>query len=300
MPKSRGYLSFLKLYDDFMPLPSYGGKWSATSLKLASLFFDELVMNNPERPGEPSWVLSTVEKEAGVSRDTLAELERIWLPITNYLPENEFFNPKAWVEADRTIVGAAKKVTEKETKKNLGYLEPHEVAWAGAALISSIDSWFKLIEKTECCFIPHERECEVLQSLFVASTQRHVFDIFSEVLRCRLPDLATVSWNQIVHLRHSKFLEHFRLKMYELYQLVAKGDNSAKVLADEMIDSDLRQLAMELKPNPVITAVKGIASTVLPAPIAALGTARQILKESSILDKHGWLYFVIEAEKSTK
>lgn len=300
-----GYLSYLTLIDDFKPLSK--GRWAATTTKLASLFFDELILNTPTPPGEPIFLPSVIKKEPGVTRDTVNELERIWVLPAKYLPNYKFLRPNPWVRANKEIIRTAGRVTEKETKREVQKIGgkisevgvQHEIAWAGAGLIDSVNTWFRIVHKKDCCFLPNYREKQVLEALFTASAQRSAFEIFSEVLECRLPNFGRISWNRIVELRHSSHIEAFREKMFDLYQLVAKERKSdIKILARDMIESDLKLLADELKPSPTLTVVKGVASALLPPPIAALDLGRQVLKEHKLLKRYGWLYFLIDLEKT--
>lgn len=322
MKQLNGFFSYISLWQEFlpqkivreMPKGAIAGKdlhkyieWPVRdkgNLKLGTIWFDEIVLQLPD--DNPSFILETVERGAQLSRDTIQELERIWVPIRKYVPDYLFLGSMpAWESRHSGVVEIAERITIEETREShpeadeLGLA--HEVAWAGAGLIDTVNLWFSLNDKSPCCFIPNFREKRVLEELFEADTKLETFEIFSEFMQGKLPTLSNASWNKIVELRHSEFIHRFRQKLYEVQKCIFEGEVKAVgELVEEMLRSDLKALAKSFQPAPFSTLIKGIASNwPLPIPvnpISAISSIQQIYKEYDIHKRYGWIYFMFEIE----
>ena len=317
-----GFFSYLSLWQEFLPLKQVrklpkGGvagkdlhkylEWPVRdrgNLKLGTIWFDDIVLQLPD--DDPSFIVETVERDAQLTMDTVQELEKIWVPVKKYVPDYLFMiSQPLWKSKHVGLVELAEQVTREETKKQhpeadeLGLA--HEVAMAGAGLIDAVNLWFRLNDKSSCCFIPNVREEKVLEGLFKADTKLDTFELFSEFMQARLPNLSTISWNKVIELRHSEFIHRFRQKMYEVQKRISEGKIKAVgELVEEMLRSDLKALAKSVQPAPTSTLIKGIASnSPLPIPvnpISAISTIQQIYKEYDMHKKYGWIYFTLEVE----
>jgi hypothetical protein len=299
----RGYASWLRLFDDHFPF--------GTSGKLATLWFDEIVLQVPREDA----IKGAMQYALSCSDRVQEELEQIWIPVTKRLPDYHFLE-RPFKSKKKELISVACKVTDEETKKewskqrakfspkDFGFL--HETAWASAGLIDAVNVWMRLNEKSPFVFLPTLRERKVLQQIFSEATQRKPLELFSRILTCRIPDLSKYSWDKVIELRHHDFLDRFREKMVELSSELSlmHEKRGARNLIDEIFRADMEQMIKLFRPSPKLSAFEAFASNVpLPIPINPLGiiiSANEIRKQRAVLRKYGWLYFLIDLPKKPR
>ncbi len=303
--KFRGYASFVRSWQEEFPFNSSG--------KLATLWFDEIIFQIDHIKGATDVVAQWEDWDS----KTLKDLNHLWIPITKYQPKYRFsidYLEKRFIAEHPDLEETAFRIAHKETKKEVEkqkrkpkspqdhYVFAREVSYAYLGLLEGVNSWMTLNKTFPCVFLPLYRENLVIQDLFSVATKKTPFDIFSEAINSRLPDLNNVTWDEIVELRNNSCFNNFREKMIHLHKMVHSGDiNSVKELIDKLQFSEMKELLLELRPSPHKFLVKAIISKIpmgLPInPISALLNTHKILKEKKILKKYGWIYFLIEIEK---
>lgn len=111
-----------------------------------------------------------------------------------------------------------------------------------------------------------------------------------------LPCVDDLTWSEILDLRKSPYLKNYRQKLWHY-----RGE---KRFADDYLET-LEKLAADVRPSIVKSASIGIFSNIpLPIPLNPVGiydSVRSVKKNKEMLDKYGWVYFILEAnEKAEK
>lgn len=305
----RGYASLARLSLEGFPFGPNG--------KLATLWFDQLIL---QIPGEDT-IRAMIEGKLHCSISSQKELCRIWLPLTKCLPNYEFLD-NAFQSKELKMIRAAKQITYEELKKlwiergfddssfpagrGLAYTFARYRTLSSAALVDSIESWARLNEKSPCTFLPTLREQKILQEFFSRTVERKPFDLFSEFLIQKIPDLNSYSWDEIMKLRNHEFFNRFREKMVRLCAQLRCVPNTRELRSvfDEILRDDMEKMMNLFRPSPRLSAVKAVVSNIpLPIPINPLGivfTAKELRKQIAASKKYGWLYFLIDLPKQTK
>ena len=271
--------------------------------KLATLWFDEIVLQVPYN-SIPS-VLEKVAAEEGWAKSTLDEILKIQVSANKYIPEYSMLSKNPWDSDNVELVKFAENITIQETRK----MEPdipeshpgfrHEVAWAGAGLIDGIELWLALNSIASCTFIPHLREHLVLSQLFSSEQRNKPFNIFSDVMVGKIPDLSNYSWDRIVELRHHPFFDKFREKITALnFQLDLGESESVCEIVEEIARKDMIEMIRMFRPDPSMSVIKALASNIpLPIPLnpaSALFSVQDVKRQAELSRKYGWLYFMID------
>lgn len=297
----RGYASWLKLFMDNFPFETSG--------KLATLWFDEIVIQVPQK----DMLETTIDHALECSSSTRKELKKTWIPVTRCLPYYRFLS-QPFESRKAGLVEAACRITDEETKKEWSQQSKtkfsrndpwflHETAWASAGLIDSINVWIRLNEKNPCTYLPTLREQRVLQKTFSEAVEKKPNELFSELMTRKIPDLAKYSWDNIVEMRHHEFFCRFREKMVELSNRLNSAPKAQSIsrFVDEISRVDMEQMLKLFKPSPKLSTFEAIASNVpLPIPINPLGvilSALDMKKQMMASKKYGWLYFLIDLPK---
>lgn len=295
--KFRAYASWLRMFENEFPFKSD---------KLAILWFDEIILQVPDKMDISSVTKIVAEKEDW-NTSTFTEFRRLLVPVTKYQPKYRFLsNP--WQSKNQRLVDTAWRITVEETKKMAPRVpenDPgfrHEVAWAGAGLIESVNLWFALNTQNQCSFLPESREHLVLQELFSSATMKKPFDIFSEIMIHKIPDLKSFSWDEVVELRHHTYFNEFRKKMVELYEMLDSVDSkSIPRLVGEISQMDMKEAFLSFRPSFRKSLIKTIASNIpmsIPInPASALFSMKDFKKELDFSKKYGWLYFLFDLDK---
>ncbi|MFB0544350.1 MAG: hypothetical protein ACETVN_01435 [Asgard group archaeon] len=294
--KFRAYTSWFRLCEEDFLL-GVGGK-------LATLWFDEIIL---QVPGEDI-ILKLSERVAADqdwSSSTLKEIRRIWISVEKCIPNYQFlFEPLK--SEHPSLVDTTLQVMFKKLIKSSDYpadfpyhLFLRDVAWTSHGVIEAVNVWLVLNQKNPCSFFPASWENLVLQELFSRVTKKKPFDIFSEIMVHKIPDLNSYSFDEIIELRRHPFFNEFRQKMVELYDKLNSGESqNVQELVDEISRKDMEEMVRLFRPNPLKTVIKAIASNVpLPIPInpvSILFSAGDVKTELKISKKYGWLYFLLD------
>lgn len=299
--KFKAYASWLRMFEDEFPFKSSG--------KLATLWFDEIILQIPNKKYIVD-VTENVAQEQDWGTTTLKELQRLWVPVTKYQPEYRLLSGHPWESNNKDLVKTAWKVTVEETKKMVPNIPNpenergfyHEVAWAGAGLIESVNLWMALNTQNNCSFLPESREHMILQELFSFANRKKPFDIFSEIFIHKIPDLSSFSWDDVVELRHHTFFSEFRRKMEDLQRILDSGDSrSVQQLVEDISRMDMERAFRSFQPSPIKSLIKTIASNfplMIPInPISLVLNGRKIKRELDFSRKYGWLYFLFDLDR---
>jgi len=292
---SQAFISIIQLFTDF-PFKSGG--------KLAVLWFDEIILELPQR-GILS-ILEYVAKKEDWDTSTFQEIRRLWIPISKYIPEYPFdINPLE--SKNPKLFETTLKISESDLKQQFGEeiehhpLYLHELTWTVTGLMGSINLWLELNIQNNCSFIPHPQEHSILQELFKIATKKDQFEIFSEIMIYKMPDLNSYSWDEIISLRSHPFFDAFRLKIVELHKLLNLNESQAvQNLIDEIARKDMEEMVNMFRPSPRKSLIKAIVSNIpMPIPFlfnpySLITSGLDVKKELEISKKYGWLYFLLD------
>jgi hypothetical protein len=308
LAKSLAYISWLHYFTM---------KLNSTNLKLATLWFDEIVFQMPK--GDVICGLldaMVLESSLGCSSSTAKELKRIWIDIFKVLPDYKFLESALKEDnskLDKITFDVTNNATLKEQFNNRLpksgselFAFYHEVAWANEGLKDGVNAWFRINEKSLCTFLPTSREEEVLRRSFSKALEKKAQDLFSRVITGRIPDLQDISWDEIVSLRKHSFFVNFREKMVELsHQLdtLTEGQSVEKYV-EKIYRIEMEEMVQLFRPSPKLSIFNGVASNLpLPLPINPYGiilSANDARKQLAAAKKYGWLYFLMDLPDSRK
>lgn len=272
-----------------------------TGMKVASVFFDELILD--VSPSDSLYqVLDGLVEDKKVTRETADHLRRIWVPIEAVLPGVDIRHPLNW-GAKELERAALKVVLDSEREEyNVDESVPgfhHEVAWAYRGLVAAVVKWGALNAQQACTFLANRRESSVVQQVFQKTQPPEATRVFRQVLESRIPDMRALPWERILDLRSHAFLEHFRRKITELVTALRSDVEHTIVESVREIElHDLSKLVRLVEPSPRKTILKFIASNFpLPIPVnpASVGIGLKEIKEAyERKEQFGWLYFLMD------
>jgi hypothetical protein len=276
------------------------------TLKLALLWFDDLVMQSPRADLVTDKFPEIMEK-LGAPNKTAAYISSVIHPVQEFRPEYTFpLGPEVWSRdshvSDATYVALTK------------YFERHEGPWpseralmrevviVGCGVIDAICLVSELSRYFDCFMLPTHFEHAVLAEVMKPHEPRSAFDLFSEVARYRLPKLRDFSWERIVELRHHRFVSNFRRTLSELQvALRCHCAQEVRSIFDDIEKRHIKELLSLLRPASTAESFGiGIATNFpvpLDVPVNPLGVLHAIwtaTRNKMLADKYGWLYFLYE------
>lgn len=264
--------------------------------KLATLWFDNLLLGINDDVVKKA--LESVAEEEHWSIDTFREMRKIQVSSENILPSVTFLD-ESIIEDDyfkvATDVMKDKYADFLMNSKSYGS-SMHEIAWGGLGIASAVKYWTLLNAKENCTFLPMDIEKQMLEKVFVSSTNVE-FSNFSDIITAMIPDISKYSWDEIIEIRHHNYWTQFRKKITELSKSI--GDTKlAQDILDEIIRKDLIEMVYHFRPQVTKNIVKGVACNIpLPIPINPLSvvcTSSDLLKEIDFEKKYGWIYFYLD------
>jgi hypothetical protein len=287
------------------------------SLKLATLWFDEIVFQMPKN-NVISGLLDAMVSESsiGCSSATAKDLKRIWVDIFKVIPDYKFLE-HGFKEDNSKLASITFEVTTNATlREQFNNTLPndksefaaflHELGWANEGLKEGINAWFRINEKNLCTFLPTSREEEVLRRSFSKAFEKRAQDLFSSVITGRIPDLQNTSWDDIISLREHSFFNNFREKMIELNNQVnslAEGQSVEKYV-EVITRNEMEEMIKLFRPSTKLSIFNGVVSNLpLPIPINPYGiilSANDARKQIATAKKYGWLYFLIDLPRIPK
>lgn len=268
--------------------------------KLAALWYDEIILQiNSDTLHYARDVFADKERWG---KDTLKELNKIHVPITEYTNGDSFYKPLENSKLLDPGVEIAKiYYEEKNPEEAFDSNNPHHLHSAvrtGGALATSFEAWEKLNKKINCSFLPNYYE-----GLFLESVQPKEPEHTSEILSIALPDLKDYSWDKIMDLRNNTFFDNFRDKISIFNESTNKGDiQLSKEIFEEIKNKDMIEMLQIMRPSPNTKIIKGIASNI-PSPIGinpvSVYTAiEDVRKDLEVKNKFGWVYFLLDTRKN--
>lgn len=124
---------------------------------------------------------------------------------------------------------------------------------------------------------------------------------FIEMVLGAVPDLGSLTWNQVLELRAHPKHGAFREKCAEVAELLDAGieTDAARVLSDA-VNFSLREVARAVRPDlrtMMLKAVVGNLPLPIPVnPISLVTGAQELLDAHAMNVTHGWVYFILDAE----
>lgn len=255
-------------------------------LKLATLLFDRVYFMSEEHP---QWYAAIAEihgNEANVPLSVLSELREVW---TCANPQRNGFS----------IYGPNDKILSIDTVS-------HELRQAANSVICGVEEnesgyenyKLKIFSLSEILWWREKFPSSTLVGAsFVeniieeASTANPEVKIVPKTVEVGIPDVAKLTFGDIVALRRSEFLQSFRLKYAELSYA-----NEVQRLLD-FYYATIEKLVDEVRPHTSKEIAKGILGN-LPIPIVnPIGIAtsvQDIWKSVKLKREFGWVYFVRE------
>ena len=303
MERAIGFRSFVNwLHPEF---------FLSDATKLALLWFDELVIEGPE-PDFWRGVVNSHVAEGRLSKAAGDELLRVTKPIQAYIPDydakRQFERPDSSSVFELLLDETIHNLLDQEYLREYGELFYDTFQHVGDIrpfiTFNAFRYWRLLAERLNCSFVPGPFESEVLESLPALGESKKQHFVFEQIMRCRLPRLSSLSFDDICDLRKHRYLSALRRKVSEVSEMARSGDREdAKTLFQELEHSAMRKVLEVIRPNTRTTLIKAVLTNIpLPIPVNPLGVSQGILdvhKDYKLERHHGWLYFLLDAETRT-
>lgn len=300
----KSYLSWVNYSND---------AWG-TRAKLATLWFDEVVLQVPDEYA--IYADTEIWLANNCSTSTLNQIRKIWVPIFKYFPEYNFirYREPGYMEKitkENPIIYRVMNLTRRmkiaETRQRYPNSSTSMSDFNGLTpgdmgIVDSVNLWLAINHTSPCTFVPDNQEHYILQRLFSNTNKSTEIDVLKEIFSGSVPSLTDVSWDKIIELRHHNFFNSFRSKVQEIQDKIASGDlRTVREIIDEMRRKDIQEMIDLFRPAPVFTTIKAIASEMpLPLPFnpfSLLMSISEVRKEIDRSRKYGWLYFLFDVRK---
>ena len=293
--QSRGFLSWSSLFVDTPP----DTKW-----KLASVWFDQVVLQVPGGRGTLDSVIDGLRREGAIDSEAAEELRKCWIPVGELIPGYNAGDrmTSVWNDANPMLVSEAEVVVMKEIRMQGEALERdapglfrYEVARTGAARIWAVRDWCDLNSIEPCSFLADDAEDSIARKVFQYAAPKDV-ETFSSVASARIPDMSELSWGKVVELRMHPNLQAFRRHLGGVQQTIEASPNVDRTALVQSLEIDaLREFAVAAKPSVRMSTLKAIVGNFpMPLPInpasVAIGMA-DVARDVKLAKKFGWLYF---------
>lgn len=288
--------------------PALGPRW-----KLATIWFDKVLLEEPETGFWSEMLISSAIEKGELTSSTADEFKRILGSVT---VEPRLYNScifRAQNSSQAIFLKAAREVVRNTLMDIhpmdeilIGGRMPHPGAVrAGAvtAMIRSLGAWWSENNTNPCSLLPGRGEQRIVDKVVsMVSTKDLAFDVFSRILDLRVPDLSNMSWKHILELRHHPHLESFRRKVSELANAGWECDEIAVAeLLEEIELRELRELARICHPGSMATTVLRIVVSNIPLPLNPFSVGeglKDLYDQSRLQSRFGWLYFLIDVSES--
>ncbi len=274
------------------------------SLKLAYLWFNDLIMQSPKEDLVYT-VFPAMLEQMGTRAEIIEEICEHIHPIQRYVPDYAFLKSDVWSTDPQVSAVTGKSLTEYFRKLYGPDAHPgevlREVAWTGAGVLDVIGLVGKLSTEYRATMMPTDFEDHVLRAIVAPADPRADFNLFEEIARYRLPRLQDTPWEVIVELRHHQFVENFREALSAMQAELRAGDSgNPRDVFEEIERKSMKELLSLLSPSPFWATAKGIFTN-LPLgpginPLAVLDSVHAINKERKIAKQFGWLYFLYDLD----
>lgn len=275
--------------------------------KSAILWFDKVILQTPIR-GDVKEMIMFLQEKGVLSKATASELQTIWVPIQDFLPEEHRsgFILSGPTYPDSSIDQVIEEVVMNDIRRrypeeDISYEKcGYGIVMNKASLVASILAWAYLNQQVGCYMLADSREGEVLRKIFSVKASGADFDTFFKIYEALVPDYSRLSWDRLIDLRHHQYLETFRNKVQEMNRMARSKDSvGVAKIAHELLLRDLVEIAKLTKPDVLSTnTLKLVASNMpLPIPVNPLSLLlgfEDIRKQKNLSDRFGWLYFLLD------
>ena len=291
----------------FISFPTLAGDADNVRAKLATIWFDHLILQIPRGRETMEGILQGIFNRGEITRDAMTDLQKCWRPIDEVLPNYDgvlrISNP--WGDHNKHLVSSAERLVTDEIRDRFPTLEKelpggfqYEIARTGAALIWSVRDWADLNQMAPCSYVADDLESKIAQEAFRDLGPRDG-EAFASVATIRIPDLSLLSWDRVVELRHHPHLSAFRKHLAAIQQQLwnVPSEDFHDVVARLELDA-LREFAVAAKPSTRASVIKGFVSNIpMPIPVnpASLAiAANDIARDAKLTRRFGWLYFLLD------
>lgn len=290
-------------------LPEY---FMSTYAKLSFLWFDEIVLETPWKDHVRSTIESKIQK-GEISKSVASVMTKQIVTIQKYIPEYD--NKTHWDIREPIILGSyfepilrfaiEEQLDEEYIFKYGKSFLSYEAEDGGTDVrpfltFNAIRYWKKLNQIKPMNYIPITFEFKVLASMSGERSEHSDFRTFKDVIRVKIPDFSKMSIEKIFELKNNPFFESFRKKISFLSHKIAEDDvKGLKEIIEEVELKDTKELLKIVKPNIKRTIMLSVFANLPIPPVNPLSVAhslKSIFKKKDIIDKYGWVYFLLDAE----
>lgn len=258
---------------------------SPVRLKLATLLFDRVYFMHEESDNWDAKIAALFGNEDNLSFPVLSSLRTVW-ECTN--PQKNGYDLIYSLRSDaelKSIPVPLKNATDAVVQARENE-HPYEKYKLGVYSLSEILWWQKNYPDSTLMAADFVEEI-VSQASFNTDQSTGA----GQIAECQVPDIAALSFADIVSLRGSDYLSNFRAKYHEL---------SARNEVNELLkhyQAAMEKLVDEVKPHAGIEVAKGVLGN-LPIPFvnpfgiaATFNDIRTAVKRKQ---NYGWMYFLRE------
>jgi hypothetical protein len=276
--------------------------FSTQSSKIATLWFDDIIIQTIPGLNESKEILKEEIEDFGLikelSHDTIQELNKVIIPLNNYLDTWKYYFYSPEKTEDKRLLLATKQIVDDKLQHEYNFGLPGDDLFAMSGIISGIETWTELRKSQDVFLIPNLGEKLVLEKMFKCSFQDQGYELFSNIINFKIPDIDEFSWDKVIELRNHHYLKSFRLKMKSLNDFLNQNDSKVVgEIIEEISRKDMIEFVKLLKPAPIKSSINGIASNIplpIPNPYALYLSAKDIKNQIDFSKKYGWLYFYLD------
>ena len=243
---------------DSLALVSHGAVWgrdelTSARLKVATLLFDRLLFVGSGMDKAADFILSEDASKETISTSARHSLRECWRDTEGLAPHFSIYGPGPgmtkwpWAIAPDQLKEATRAVLEKLYAHGATEENGYEAYKYGGYLMSEIIYWSEYFRNAS--FIGDTATEDVLKLIRFSSIDKK--DEGPKWSETTLPDIDSISWNDIAGLRKSPFLTAFRQKYAEL----SVSGEAERVF--ELYFEALERLADAAKPRLATTIVSG-------------------------------------------
>lgn len=280
-----------------------------TRAKLATIWFDKIVLQVPRKDFVGN-MIEALAKRDGTSTETQEALYSVWKSPHDFLPRHEFVDPNIWDRADQSIRDSVSAELQSQVRATYGtavantFGEQREIALGGAGYLSAIEIWKNLNAMEPSTFVANTDGSKLFDAAVESSVTGEGFHTFSRVASIPIPNLASVSWDHVVDLRNSKYLDNFRTTLNRIgNQISSLGDAELADLVDNLKSSEMERIVRANEPKLGVAILNGLLDNIPGLPINPYSVGKSALHiKKSIEEKRqsGWLYFLLKMQDSSK
>lgn len=284
----------------------------SSSARFATLWFDCLLFedfwNSPNihflgvlKHSFSDWVIGTLQTQ-GAKSDTIKFLQNRWRGI--YDAQQEFdivLNPSEELPGEINCIiedTVKREVTQPLESEGVHPLDIEKESFAAVRTTANVISRV-LSSSSEFSILSGQLARKTLAAISAAFV-RDASDIAHIMLRSQIPDLSSLSWDDIADLCHHPNYDNFRKKINELQAIRSEGSiKETGKLCDDIFTHSMKKLVQATRTSSTSkNIVEGIIGNT--TPIGWLFSGRDTISQRFIENENGWIYFVLDIEEKVK